>query len=135
MVLLGAALGRYRGVTGFSESAGGAHPVHGVSVHLYSLDQKVEVDVASLFKPDDEEVLKELFDAQPEAACPDASFDLARASLSAIDTLAFEYPYRPGRSLKDVDCGMLVIQSPKVTRLLKAPSSLRPRYQLVDDTR
>ena len=71
----------------------------------------------------------------PVEACPDPSFDLAQASLSAIDTLAFEYPCRPGRNLKDVDCGMLVIQSPKVTRLLKAPSSLRPGYQLIDDTR
>ena len=129
------ALGRYRGVTDFSESAGGTHPVHGMSVHLYSLDSRAEVDVAGLFKPDDDGILKKLFEAQPEAACPDASFDWAQASLSSIDTLAFEYPYRPGRNLKDIDCSMLVIQSPKVTRLLKSPRSLRPRYQLVDDTR
>jgi hypothetical protein len=135
VVLPDAALGRYRGVTDVSESTGGTHPVHGTSVHLYSLDSRAEVDVASLFKPDDDGVLEELFEAQPEAACPDASFDWAQARLSSIDTLAFEYPYRPGRNLKDVDCSMLVIQSPKVTQLLKSPSSLHPRYRLVDDTR
>ena len=83
----GAALGRYRSVTDFSEMTGGTHPVHGISVHLYSLDLRAEVEVATLFKPDDDGALQDLFDAQPEAACPDASFDWAQASLTAIDTL------------------------------------------------
>jgi len=130
-----AALGRYRSVTDFSEMTGGTHPVHGMSTHLYSLDRRAEVDVASLFKPDDDGILQELFDAQPEAACPDASFDWTQASLTAIDTLAFEYPYRPGRNLKDVDCSLLVIHSPKVSQLLKLPRSLSPQYQLVEDAR
>jgi len=128
-----AALGRYRSVTDFSEMTGGTHPVHGMSVHLYSLDRRAEVEVATLFKPDDDGALQDLFDAQPEAACPDASFDWAQASLTAIDTLAFEYPYRPGRGLKDIDCSLLVIHCPAVTRLLKSPRSLTPEYQLVED--
>jgi hypothetical protein len=128
-----AALGRYRSVTDFSEMTGGTHPVHGMSVHLYSLDRRAEVEVATLFKPDDDGALQDLFDAQPEAACPDASFDWAQASLTAIDTLAFEYPYRPGRGLKDIDCSLLVIHGPAVTRLLKSPRSLTPEYQLVED--
>lgn len=130
-----AALGRYRSVTDFSESIGGTHPIHGISIHLYSLDHRAEVAVESLFKPDAPDVLKELFDAQPEAACPDASFSWAQASLRAIDTLAFEFPYSPGRNLEGIDCGLLVIHSPKVAQLLKSPRRLRPRYQLVDDTR
>ena len=127
------ALGQYRGVTEYSEGTGGAHPVHGISTHLYSLDRRTEIQVASLFKPDDDGVLEALFDAQPEAACPDASFEWAQASLGAIDTLTFEYPYRPGRHVKDVDCSILAIKSPTVTRLLKSPHDLRPAYELVED--
>lgn len=129
------ALGRYRGVTAFGEAMGGAHPYHQLAPHLFSLDRRAEVPVASLFKPDDDDVLQQLFDAQPEAACPDASFDWAQATVSADDTVLFQYPYRPGRNLKDVDCGLLAIQGPPVTRLLKSPRSLRPRYQLVEDSR
>lgn len=130
-----AALGRYRGVTAYGEAIGGSHPYHQLAPHLFSLDRRAEIEVASLFKPDDEDVLKDLFDAQPEAACPDATFDWAQASVSADDTVVFEYPYRPGRNLKDIACGLLAIQGPQVTRLLKSPSSLRPRHQLVEDSR
>ena len=94
-------------VTDLSESTGGTHRVHGMSVHLCSLDRRAEVDAVSLFKPDDDDVLKELVEAQPEAARPDASFDRAQSSLSSLDTLASEYPHRPGRNLKDVDGSML----------------------------
>lgn len=127
------ALGRYRGVTEVSEGVGGAHPDHRVSAHLYSLDRHAEVEVASLFKPGAADELQELFDAQPEAECPDARFEWAQASLSALDTLSFEFPYQPGRTLENVDCTLLVIRSPKVTRLLKSARSLSPRFQVVED--
>jgi len=127
------ALGRYRSITTYSEIVGGTHPVHGISTHLFSLDRRTEIPVSSLFKPDDDGVLQALFDAQPEAACPDASFDWAQASLTSIDTLSFEFPYRPGRGLKDVDCGVLGIHGPQVTRMLESPRSLRPAWRLVMD--
>ncbi len=129
----GAALGRYRGITGYSEAIGGSHPWHQVSPLLYDLDRRAEAHVAGLFKPDADDALKDLFDAQPEAACPDAAFEWAQASLNGIDTLTFEYPYRPGRNRQDIDCGLLMIKSPRVARLLKSPRRLSPEYTLVED--
>ncbi|MCK9687052.1 hypothetical protein [Scleromatobacter humisilvae] len=131
------AFGRYRSFRYNSEMIGGTHPSHALSSPLYSLDRRAEISVADLFKPDDEGVLPALYDAQvhsPTQSCPDQEFSWRWTSLVAEDTLGFEYPFAPGRGREGVDCLVVVIQSPAIARLLKSPRSLRPRFELVDDT-
>ena len=129
-----AALGRYRGIFGNLGGIGGAHPFHGTAYRLYDLDSRSERQVAELFKPDAEASLADLYDDQKSSdghPCDFRGFGWGDAELAAVDALAFEYPYQPGQ---DVECEVVAVKGPAVTRLLKSPQRLRPDYELVEDT-
>jgi len=69
--LPGVALGRYRGIDGYSQYIGGSHPVHSVRTLLYDMGRREERAVGDLFKPDAQDTLSSSVTDQlsPRSAC------------------------------------------------------------------